>query len=290
MPAASCASKPFLFSIFATALVGCDAINDWHAIEMVQRNTDNMVFVKGGEFLMGNPGGWAMGSDTIPAHKVKLDDFYIQKYEVTQGDFEIFMKASGYAIKARGYEEDKERYPDRFAEELPAAVSWLDAKAFCQWLGEQSDRNVDLPTEAQWEYAARSGGKPLRHATDNGKLEPGRNISEANDPALALYGNDQDIPEPPGLYPPNPLGLYDMSANVNEWVNDYYQADYYQHSERVNPKGPETGERSSFFDAPLRVMRGGDFEVPLVGSSTVIRLRGTQSLAPLDGGFRCAAN
>lgn len=200
------------------------------------------------------------------------------------------MKASGYAIKARGYEEDKERYPDRFAEELPAAVSWLDAKAFCQWLGEQSDRNVDLPTEAQWEYAARSGGKPLRHATDNGKLEPGRNISEANDPALALYGNDQDIPEPPGLYPPNPLGLYDMSANVNEWVNDYYQADYYQHSERVNPKGPETGERSSFFDAPLRVMRGGDFEVPLVGSSTVIRLRGTQSLAPLDGGFRCAAN
>ena len=55
---------------------------------------------------------------------------------------------------------------------------------------------MDLPTEAQWEYAARSAGKPLRHATDNGTLEPGRNISEANDPALARYGNDLDIPEP----------------------------------------------------------------------------------------------
>ena len=287
---ASRTSKSILLTVPLTALVGCDAINDWYAIEMVQRNMDNMVFVEGGEFLMGNPGGWAMGSDTIPAHEVVLDDFYIQKYEVTQGDFEVFVKASDYEIKARGYEKDRERYPERFAEELPAVVSWLDAKAFCRWLGEQSDHDVDLPTEAQWEYAARSGGKSFRHATDNGELEPGRNISEANDPALALYGNDQNIPEPPGLYPPNPLGLHDMSANVSEWVNDYYQPDYYQYSERINPKGPETGEHSSFFDALYRVRRGGDFEVPLVSSSTVIRLRGAQSLAPLDGGFRCVRN
>ncbi|MBO6850469.1 MAG: SUMF1/EgtB/PvdO family nonheme iron enzyme [Marinobacter sp.] len=287
---ASHTPKSLILASSLTFLSGCDAINDWYAMEMVERNMDNMVFVEGGEFLMGNPGGWAMGADTVPAHEVVLDDFYIQKYEVTQGDFEVFVEASGHVIKARGYEEDKGRYTERFAEELPAVVSWLDAKAFCLWLGEQSDRDVDLPTEAQWEYAARSGGQPYRHATDNGKLYPGQNISRANDPALALHGNGHDIPEPPGLYPPNPLGLYDMSANVSEWVNDYYQPDYYQHSERVNPKGPETGEQSRLFGEPQRVRRGATFEVPLVSSSTVIRSRLAQSLAPLNGGFRCAAD
>ena len=93
--------QSFLLALSLTALTGCDAINDWHAIEMVQRNMDNMVFVEGGEFLMGNPGGWAMGADTVPAHDVVLDDFHIQKYEVTQGDFETFVEASGHEIKAR---------------------------------------------------------------------------------------------------------------------------------------------------------------------------------------------
>lgn len=287
------AQQSLLLALSLTALTGCDAINDWYTIEAVQRNMDNMVFVEGGEFLMGNPGGWAMGADTIPAHEVALDDFYIQKYEVTQGDFEVFVEASGHKIKARFYEDKLSESPDRFASELPAPVSWHDAKAFCLWLGEQSGQTVDLPTEAQWEYAARSAGKLLRHATDNGKLEPGRNISEANDPALSLYGNNQDIPAPPGQYPPNPLGLYDMSGNVAEWVNDYYAPDYYRKSERINPTGPETGKAVTVapkLKEPERVMRGADYEGPIINSSTVSRRVVPESALPLNGGFRCAAN
>lgn len=286
-------SKSLLLALSILPLAGCDAINDWHALEMVQRNMDNMVFVEGGEFLMGNPGGWAMGADTIPAHEVVLDDFYIQKYEVTQGDFEVFVKASGHKIKARFYEDKQSESPERFASELPAPVSWHDAKAFCLWLGTQSGHNVDLPTEAQWEYAARSGGRPLRHATDNGKLEPGRNISIANGPAWSLHRDFQKLPEPPGRYQPNPQGLYDMSGNVAEWVNDYYHADYYQNSARINPTGPETGTSVTVgpgFKEPERVMRGGDYRGHIINSSTVSRRVVPESSVPLTGGFRCTRN
>ena len=279
-----------LAALSLTTLAGCDAINDWYAIEMVQRNMDNMVFVEGGEFLMGNPGGWAMGADTVPAHEVVLDDFYIQKYEVTQGDFEVFVEASGYVVQGRRYEKKKELSPNRFAEDLPAAVSWVDAKAFCVWLGQQSNRNVDLPTEAQWEYAARSRGKQVRHATDNGALDPGRNISNVNAPTSAQHNKERDLPEPPGHYPPNPIGLYDMSANVSEWVNDYYQPDYYRHSAKVNPKGPDTSEQNSLFNEPSMVIRGANFQGSIINSSSVVRLRETQLSVALDVGFRCAAN
>ncbi|WP_297790400.1 SUMF1/EgtB/PvdO family nonheme iron enzyme [uncultured Marinobacter sp.] len=285
--------KSLLFASSLTILGGCDAINDWHALEMVQRNMDYMVLVEGGEFLMGNPGGWAMGADTIPAHQVVLDDFYIQKYEVTQGDFEVFVKASGHKIKARFYEDKQSESPERFAGELPAPVSWHDAKAFCLWLGKQSGHNVDLPTEAQWEYAARSGGRPLRHATDNGELEPGRNISSTSGPAWSLHSDFQKLPEPPGRYQPNPQGLYDMSGNVAEWVNDYYHADYYQNSARINPTGPETGKSVTVgpgFKEPERVMRGGDYRGHIINSSTVSRRVVPESSVPLTGGFRCTRN
>lgn len=290
---ASRTSKSLLLALPLTALVGCDAINDWYAIEMVQRNMDNMVFVEGGEFLMGNPGGWAMGADTIPAHEVVLDDFYIQKYEVTQGDFETFVQASGHKIKARFYEDKRQESPDRFGSELPAPVSWHDAKTFCRWLGEQSDNNVDLPTEAQWEYAARSRGRPVLHATDNGELHPGRNINGKQLPLFDRFDAEHSPLNPPGFYPPNPLGLYDFSGNAEEWVNDYYDPGYYQNSERVNPRGPETGKEVTVgpnSKEPERVMRGGGHYGDLIGSSTVGRQNVPESSMPITSGFRCARN
>lgn len=273
---------------FLTVLTGCDAINDWYAMEMVERNMDNMVFVENGEFLMGNPGGWSVRKDTVPVHEVALDDFYIQKYEVTQEDFEIFVEASGHEIRARFHERKRNDSPERFAPELPAPVSWHDAKAFCLWLGEQADREVDLPTEAQWEYAAKSRGQTVRYATSDGNLHPGQNINEGS--TLSRPGINQELPNTPGTYPPNPLGLHDMSGNVGEWVNDYYAPDYYRYSDKVNPEGPKAGELVAVgpgIEEPQRVMRGGHYQ-DLTGSTTVTRRQVPESSAPLNGGFRCA--
>ncbi|KEF30955.1 hypothetical protein D777_02108 [Marinobacter nitratireducens] len=281
---------PWLGAIVLTPLyiqlTGCDALRDWQKIEMVQRNLDNMVFVEGGEFLMGNTGGWAMGADTIPAHEVVLDDFYIQKFEVTQEDFEVFVETSGHTIKARFYEDKRSESPERFEGELPAPVSWHDAKAFCRWLGEQSGHNVDLPTEAQWEYAARSRGQMVRHATDNGELLLGLNI---NSEPLSFLGFNRTTLTPPGTFPANPLGLYDMSGNAEEWVNDYYQPDYYQYSEKTNPKGPDSGRITPHLDEPERVIRGSRYG-DTNSSSTVIRREVSESIMPLASGFRCVRN
>ncbi|WP_427902093.1 formylglycine-generating enzyme family protein [Marinobacter goseongensis] len=151
---------------------------------------------------------------------------------------------------------------------------------------------MDLPTEAQWEYAARSGGRPLRHATNNGELEPGRNISSANGSAWSLDGDSRELPEPPGRYQPSPIGLYDMSGNVAEWVNDYYHADYYQNSARTNPVGPAAGKAVTVgpgLKGPERVMRGGDYHGQIINSSTVSRRVVPESSVPLSGGFRCAS-
>ncbi|AMQ90285.1 formylglycine-generating enzyme family protein [Marinobacter sp. LQ44] len=279
--------------ITSTNLAGCSGYSDSKKDDMVHRQMEAMVFVEGGAFMMGNPGGWAMGADTIPAHEVVLDDFFIQKYEVTQGDYEIFLEASGHSMKARFYDDKRNESPERFSAELPAPVSWHDAKAFCLWLGEQFNQPVDLPTEAQWEYAARSGGKPVRHATDNGEIEPGRNVSIASGPKAALYGDKRTMPDAPGRYPPNPAGLHDMTGNAAEWVNDYYAPDYYQNSERMNPQGPESGEPVTIapgLQEPERVMRGGDYQGPIINSSTVSRRVVPESSMPLSSGFRCVKN
>lgn len=279
-----------LLSLFvASTTSGCNIYYESKAEDMVERQMKAMVSVEGGVFMMGNPGGWSVRKDTVPVHEVELDDFYIQKHEVTQEDFEIFVKASGHELKARFYEDKRESSPERFARELPAPVSWHDAKAFCQWLGEQTNREVDLPTEAQWEYAARSRGQPARYATNDGKLHPGENINKGG--TLSQFGTDQELPNTPGTYPPNPLGLFDMSGNVGEWVNDYYSPDYYQNPDRINPTGPKTGNMVTVgpgIQEPERVMRGGHFQ-DLTGSTTVTRRQVPESSAPLNGGFRCAA-
>ncbi len=200
-----------------------DKIND-----LLERHMNAFVFVEGGSFMMGNPGlGWALGADSYPAHKVTLDSFSIQKYEVTQGDMDLFMEVTGYVSAYNSYDKDRERYPGRFVAKLPAVAAWSDAKTFCLWLGEIGNIKIDLPTEAQWEYAARSRGQMYRFATDTGEATPSINMASRS---TKLYIDPSALPLPPGSFPANPLGLYDMSGNAIEWVQDNYQPDYYQHS------------------------------------------------------------
>ena len=238
------------FLVSATACSGKPSRADLDAL--IERTLKNVVFVEGGEFMMGDGGGaweedgqvrrvefWTGYRDNKPAHRVVLDSYYIQKYEVTYSEYDIFATATG---RPERYPEDRGtrfRLPD-----TPVGVpSWYEAKAYCQWLGEITGLPFDLPTEAQWEYAARSRGDPVAYATDTGWLDRGVNFGKRPDG----YGVSSITPV--GIHPPNPLGIYDMTRNVTEWVNDWYAKDYYQHSPVHNPRGPANGKK--------KVLRGG---------------------------------
>lgn len=262
-----------------------------------------MVFVKGGEFMMGDPGGldneykeygkerWPIGSPenrkkypnapwqsvtgnqgNIP-HKVILSDYYISKYEVTWEEFDTFYKLTNrevYLKSAIEYEEDW-RTPNH----PTLTPSWNEAKNFCKFLAKHSGLNYDLPTEAQWEYAARSRGKYVFYATNNGWAFK---YDKTNWEAHPKQNIAIDI-SPVGSFPPNPLGLYDMEGNKSEWVNDWYSEEYFKNSPIKNPKGPKTGEK--------KVARGSSS-----GDSTTFNLfyRISDNISENIQGFRCVLN
>ena len=278
----------FSLLVVTSALSGCSLYYESQAKDMVQRQMDAMVFVEGGEFMMGNPGGWSVRSDTIPAHRVIVDDFYIQKYEVSQEDFELFMAVTGYEPSDSRYKDMKDEMPERFDNVLPAVTSWVDSNAFCLWLGKHTGKEVRLPTEAEWEYAARAQGQMLPYATENG--EAIENVSMAAKTESSRYSVPSEkasLPNPPGVFPPNALGLYDMSSNVGEWVGDKYSDDYYQRSPIDNPKGPALGQIDIFEGLSYRVLRGGHYE-EFEGNTTVTRRKGSERLAAKSRGFRCS--
>ncbi len=215
---------------------------------------ENMVLVEGGTFMMGSKDDEATFEWETPVHEVMVGDFYMGKYEVTNEEFCEFLNAKGTSmgeyegtevpwIDMSGYTEieevdsvftvkdGKEKYP-------AAYVTWFGAWAYCEWKGGR------LPTEAEWEYAAR-GGKESKGFKYSGS----DNLDE-----VAWYGDsagDVMNTHPVGEKAPNELGIYDMSGNVWEWINDYWGENYYQESPNENPQGPQEGT--------FRVLRGGDW-------------------------------
>lgn len=181
------------------------------------------VLVKGGCFDMGDLFGAGEG-DEKPVHEVCVDDFYMGKYEVTQ---EQYKKITG-------------NNPSKFqGEKLPVEnMSWNDAQDFIRELNKINGQNFRLPTEAEWEYAARSGGRPEKWAGTNNKSEL---------ELYAWYGGNKT--HPVGQKEPNGLGLFDMSGNVWEWCSDWYDKSYYGLNPHNNPHGPAKGSG--------RVIRGG---------------------------------
>jgi len=264
------------------ALTAC-APSEQDIQKLVQRHLEEMVFVEGGSFMMGNPGGWDTSPNSWPPHKVTLDSFYIQKYEATNRDLDLFRKATGYTSSDDQYDRFRKKHKAHFAPELPAIASWQDAKAFCQWLGQQAGKSIDLPTEAQWEYAARSRGQMLRYATNDGEVRAGVNIAPD---VKRGYSDRHALPLPPGSFPPNPMGLYDMSGNAYEWVHDNYQPDYYEQSPEYNPRGPDAG-KASILKGQQKVVRGGHF-YELMGNTTVTRGDLSEYILYRATSFRCA--
>ncbi len=184
-----------------------------------------MVYVKGGCYHMGDTFGGGHTSEK-PVHEVCVDDFYIGKYPVTQAEWQAVTNSNPSHFKDCGGNCPAEQ------------VLWKDAVAFIEKLNRISGKNYRLPTEAEWEYAARSGGKKEKYSGGNRAS------------TLAWYSdNSGGKTHPVGLKAPNGLGIYDMSGNVWQWVSDWYDPKYYSRSPRENPQGPASGT--------LHVIRGG---------------------------------
>ena len=226
--------------------------------QLKQAVLGNLVFLPGGTFEMGDWGspeglpydGW---SQARPLHKVTLDGFSMMAYKVTYDDFDLFTDVVG----EQRINQDPDWLKKYRSPKKPAGVNWYGAKAYCEWLGKLTGQPFDLPTEAQWEYAARSGGKRVLFATDNGNIDKGRNYPDS------WRMTDDRVPDI-GTYPPNPAGLYGiLDSGSREWVSDWYDPDYYKVSPENNPAGPERGSivMSGDRGAEEKVQRG------LLGSS-----------------------
>ena len=215
--------------------------------DFLAQQKENMRFIEGGSFEMGDFGSkldWtegmpiSSGGDNKALHKVLLDSFSMNAYKATYGDFDIYSMATGQP------KEGMQEYTIELHQPNAAAgINWQTAQHYCQWLGQQLEVQMSLPTEAQWEYAARNRGQYVLFPTDNGEIDDGRNVwtSEQKRDMNSKYNTSVTVPII-GLYPPNPLGLYDMTNQNYEWMIDWYDANYYGNSPENNPKGPSTGK------------------------------------------------
>jgi len=269
---------PLALSVFALTAcsLGKATPDNQKAVEaLLKRTQEHLVYVKGGSFEMGDfgpkdPKGdylpWSVGQDDKHLHKVTLDSYYIMDRQVSYADYDIYTEATGQPkINTDNY-SSRTRAPN-----VPAGVDWYQARDYCQWLAEQSGRPFALPTEAQWEYAARSRGQMMPYATDDGILRKGKNYPTREDRRNATAGKDRSGPYIIAKkYPPNPLGIHQMGLNGFEWVSDWYGEDYYEHSPEHNPTGPESGT--------LKVRRGGETGGSFLGMVTVIRSPGKPDL------------
>ena len=233
-----------------------------------------MVLIPAGSFPMGVPPGERDGGrDEYPRHEVHLDDYYIDTYEVTSGRYLEFVKATGHRVPQNPKNPTRNLWqgdtiPESLTDRPVVNVDWADADAYCRW----AERR--LPTEAEWEKAAK-GNHDWRFPWGN--VEP---------TAKHLNYNQKWIGEktlmPVGSYEAgrSPYGVYDMAGNVWEWVNDWYDPQYYEKSPAKNPPGPNGGRG--------KVLRssGWQVETPLVRIFT--RVESDPTIRNESTGFRCA--
>jgi formylglycine-generating enzyme required for sulfatase activity len=163
----------------------------------------------------------------------------ISKYKVTNKDYNDYLNITNKEKLPLGMGQD---HPSILKDDVSVSIPWQQAKDFCLWVGKHSGKKGDLPTEAQWEYAARSRGLYVAYATDDGTFSRGRNVPTFDDLIVATDGLYTPY-YPVGKYPANPLGLYNMGLSGSEWTNDWYTPDYYYHSPTKNPQGPENGSK-----------------------------------------------
>ena len=200
-----------------------------------------------------------------PVHRVWIDSFWLAACQVTNFEYSHYLSALTVAPPPF-WSDANFNHP----QQPVVGVSWFEASAYCAWLSSISGRQYRLPTEAEWEHAARGGVA--------GKLYP---WGDAPPQSLPNYENRwRTGPEPVGHYAANEFRLYDICANVHEWGSDWYQADYYLVSPERNPRGPENGTR--------RASRGGSWRHHIKVSRCAARSSIPPDFQYADYGFRVA--
>jgi formylglycine-generating enzyme required for sulfatase activity len=228
-----------------------------------QKDGSEMVLIPAGLFEMGDHfGEWE--ANERPVHKVTLDGFYMDTDEVTVGQFKVFLADSGYNWGGSWNNVGKYSPGDEYP---MVSVDWNDATAYAKWAGKR------LPTEAEWEYAARGGLI--------GKRYPWGNEIDKTKAHYDSWNGGNGTTKAVGSFEANGYGLNDMAGNVWEWCADWYDKDYYQNSPAKNPLGPGTGK--------YRVLRGGDW----FNNTSNLRVALRNGNGPNYGygtyGFRCVS-
>src|SRR5579884_217518 len=221
-----------------------------------------LILIPQGEFTMGSEEG---GFDEKPERRVYVDSFKINQFEVTQYNYNEFVRATGHrppssrALKNYGNFNDQNQ-PVVF-------VSWEDADAYCRWRSER------LPTEAEWEKAAK-GEQTIAWPWGNESKPVFANFIGPDDgyPYTSLVGSFE--------HDKSPYGIYDMAGNVREWVADWYEEQYYRHAPNRNPKGPEQGE--------MKTLRGASWNDSPLSGRTSARMKMFPDYRDTTLGFRCA--
>jgi len=222
-----------------------------------------LIAIPEGDFLMGSEDG---KDNEKPAHRVWVNGFMMGKFPVTNKEYEIFVEETG-AQQPPFWLEAMFSHPDKPV----VGVSWHDAVCYCDWLTDRIGKPFRLPTEAEWERAARGGKEgekyPWGDELPSEKIYPGYDVETGG-------------PERVGLNEPNGFGLYDMSASVHEWCGDFYDSNYYQISPEKNPLGPSSGLR--------KVSRGGSWRHHVKFSRCAARSSLNPAFKYADYGFRVA--
>ena len=229
---------------------------------MTATSAPNLARIPGGDFLMGASDA---EEDERPVHRVYVSEFFVGRFPVTHDEYARFVRATGHPVPAiRGLPLIAAAGRDTLFKEMAAPYVWEkseppaghgshpivlvqvdDALAYCRWLSDSLGRAVRLPTEAEWEKAARGGVEGHRYPWGD-DIDPAR-CNFLADPSVKRQRGTR----PTGTFPPNPYGLYDMSGNVWEWVADWYGAEYYGNGDQRDPRGPSSGT--------MRIVRGGSW-------------------------------
>ena len=224
----------------------------------------DLVRIPAGEFWMGQDDG---RDEERPARRVWVGEFWLGRYQVTNAEYDAFCRAT-----RRLAPKHRQDAPFCRPDQPVVAVSWFDAVAYCEWLSQLSGRHFRLPSEAEWERAARGGLERRLYPWGD---EP---VCDRAD----YHRRWIEGPEPVGTSQPNGYGLFDMCENVHEWCSDWYDPRYYEVAPARDPRGPESGTR--------RASKGGSWRHHI----KIARCAARSSIPPefcyADYGFRVAAD